>query len=392
MTTPRYQLVKPHANALKMDFLGVVGWTFDAQSVQIALNSIDENEEVIINMHTPGGDAGEGIAIKNMLLSHRGHVTVNILSYSLSAASIIAMGANTVNMAPDAGFMIHRAWSCFCGNGEEMISQGQSLVKHDEMILQSYKARGEKLNLNDSELNDAIQKETWYTASDAIEAGFVDAILEPQGIEAVEELELNTDELEQLVLPTSTPETVLAQLGVKRQPSGYLTMTKPTTGLANAKGAAAQTAAPVETGITQEQYDQGVAQAHNDMHERYAALMPHAEARGMDWVKAQAAKTHLSVDDILDIAGDAPQASAEQPEDDTEPKVVSLTPEDFQKQIQDASAAAVRAALAETSDTGGVGSGSSEGGQPTNESINDQIKRAQALAHQDNIRNGTAQA
>ncbi len=396
--TAQYQLVKNTANALTMDFMGVIGWSFDAQSVNMALNLIEENEPVVINMHSPGGNLGDSIAIKNMLLAHRGEVTVNVYCHCLSGGPVIAMGADTVNMAPDAGMMIHRAWDCFCGHAEGMANYARNLNVNDRMMLESFKARGDKINLSDEELKSAIEAETWYTASDAIEAGLADAILDPTGFEVPESIDIDPDAIEQLVLPTSTPETVLAQLGVKRQPSGLLTMTKAAQASANAP-AAKPAVAPVENTFTQDDINEATANAQSDMQARFEKLMPYAQSKGMEWVSAQAAKTNLNVDDIIEIAGEPAKASVEpvvpavEPAAGGEPKPQASAEgdADLTKIAQDAAAAAVQAVHAQASTSNQVPSGSSEGGQPAADSDEALIAKAQAAAHAANVRNGTAQ-
>jgi len=91
-----------------------------------------------VNINSPGGSVFEGIAIYNLLASHSGSVVVNILGVAASAASIIAMAADTINMHTSSQLMIHRAWTVAVGNSEELLETASFLDRIDSSLADVY--------------------------------------------------------------------------------------------------------------------------------------------------------------------------------------------------------------------------------------------------------------
>ncbi len=82
------------------DFFG----GFTARALASLLRSA---KDVIVNINSPGGSYIEGVAMYNMLVQHEGEVIVNVLGQASSAAAIIAMAGDKLNMAPAAVLFIH---------------------------------------------------------------------------------------------------------------------------------------------------------------------------------------------------------------------------------------------------------------------------------------------
>ncbi|EPJ5267720.1 head maturation protease, ClpP-related, partial [Providencia stuartii] len=94
--------------------LDVIGEDFwgegvTAKRISAALRAIG-NQDVVVNINSPGGDMFEGLAIYNLLRAHNGKVTVNILGIAASAASVIAMAGDEIRMGRGAFLMIHNCW------------------------------------------------------------------------------------------------------------------------------------------------------------------------------------------------------------------------------------------------------------------------------------------
>ena len=68
-----------------------------------------EGKDLKIYINSPGGSAFAGVAIYNMLLRHSGKKEVFIDGLAASAASIIAMAGDVINIPKNAYLMIHRA-------------------------------------------------------------------------------------------------------------------------------------------------------------------------------------------------------------------------------------------------------------------------------------------
>jgi ATP-dependent Clp protease, protease subunit len=80
-------------------------------------------------------------------------------------------------MAPGALFMIHKAWTMTYGNADDLMGEAALLEKIDGTLADTYAARTGK---EAAEVMDLMAAETWFTAQEAVDAGFADRIAESQ--------------------------------------------------------------------------------------------------------------------------------------------------------------------------------------------------------------------
>lgn len=135
--------------------------------------SMITGKEVYLHISSPGGDAFEGIAIYNFLKQSGKTITVICEGLVASAASIIAMAGDKIEMEDDARLMIHNAASYGFGNAEFMEKRAAALHSANQAIKASYMGR---FNGSENELTSFMAKETYFTATEAIEWGFADSI------------------------------------------------------------------------------------------------------------------------------------------------------------------------------------------------------------------------
>ena len=129
---------------------------------------------VTVNLNSPGGDMFEGLAIYNLLREHDGEVTVKVLGLAASAASVIAMAGDKVQIARAGFFMVHNAWVIAAGNRHDLADIASWLKPFDDAMASIYAARtGGDLKAM-AKLMDA---ETWISGQAAIDDGFADEFL-----------------------------------------------------------------------------------------------------------------------------------------------------------------------------------------------------------------------
>ncbi|MEQ5149174.1 head maturation protease, ClpP-related [Providencia stuartii] len=158
--------------------LDVIGEDFwgegvTAKRISSALRAIGNND-VVVNINSPGGDMFEGLAIYNLLRAHSGKVTVNILGIAASAASIIAMAGDEIQMGRGAFLMIHNCWAVGVGNRHDFAKLANDLAPFDKSMADIYVARSGQ---SDETVSQMMDNETYIGASDAIEKGFADSLL-----------------------------------------------------------------------------------------------------------------------------------------------------------------------------------------------------------------------
>lgn len=137
------------------------------------LNSGDGDVSIWIN--SPGGDCFAAAQIYNMLMDYRGGaVTVKIDGIAASAASVIAMAGETVEISPTGMIMIHNPATCTWGDAEEMKAAAKMLDEVKESIINAYEI---KTSLSREKISRLMDAETWLSAHKAIELGFADKIM-----------------------------------------------------------------------------------------------------------------------------------------------------------------------------------------------------------------------
>jgi len=139
------------------------------------LSALSEHagEDVTILLDSEGGSVTDGLSIHNAIMQYSGNITVHIDAICASIATVIACAADRVVMNSNAKFMIHRAWTVAMGNSVEFRSMADILELMDADIASAY---GDKTDLPEDELLGMMEAETWMSAEQAYELGFIDEI------------------------------------------------------------------------------------------------------------------------------------------------------------------------------------------------------------------------
>jgi ATP-dependent Clp endopeptidase proteolytic subunit ClpP len=152
------------------DGIGLFG--VEAESFINEINAMDVNQ-ITLRINSPGGNVFDGTAIYNALRRHKAKVDVKIDGLAASMASIIALAGDTVEMADNAFFMIHMPWSLVVGDSEDMRKEADVL---DQLAGAAVKTYANRSGMSEADVRSAMKEETWYSAEQAKDAGFVDTI------------------------------------------------------------------------------------------------------------------------------------------------------------------------------------------------------------------------
>lgn len=184
---PSIQAAAVDDNSISIfDVIGQDYWTGDgvtAKRIAGALRAIGDGD-VVVNVNSPGGDMFEGLAIYNLLREHQGHVTVKILGVAASAASIIAMAGDEVQIARAGFLMIHNAWTYAAGNRHDFRAYADYLEPFDAAMADVYVARSGQ---DAKSIEQMMDGETWIGGSKAIDQGFADTLLASDEVAAGDE-------------------------------------------------------------------------------------------------------------------------------------------------------------------------------------------------------------
>ncbi|MGM0863380.1 MAG: head maturation protease, ClpP-related [Bacillota bacterium] len=168
----------------KLTIYGDIGesWWGDyvtANEVETMLKNISA-KHIDVHINSYGGDVFDGIAIYNQLKNHKATITTNIDGIAASAASIIAMAGDEVVMNVGSMMMIHEGSTIARGNKGDIRKTLNALEGIDKSIADIYmtKFAGER-----TDIDTMITNETWFTSSEAVDAGLADKVNETQSIE-----------------------------------------------------------------------------------------------------------------------------------------------------------------------------------------------------------------
>lgn len=175
--TPRPFNVTRNGDSASIYIYDVISadWGVSALSVIDAINQAGDAKTLNIHINSPGGDVFEGRAIMAAISAFRGKTIAKIDSLCASAATSIALACNEIEMADGAFFMIHNASGMAWGDKTDLRNTADVLEKIEGAIVNDYTSRTGK---PEQEIRAKMQAETWFTAQEALEYGFIDSITE----------------------------------------------------------------------------------------------------------------------------------------------------------------------------------------------------------------------
>lgn len=157
-------------------------WGIDATMFKKDWDEIRDKKNITLYLNSPGGDVFDGMAIANMIASRRDNVSVEIYGLAASIASVIALAGSKLTMAEATFFMIHNPFGMAIGDSAEMMKMAELLDKMQGEFINVYESHSD---LSREEIQEAMENETWYTAAEAQEAGFVDEIIQVEKLAAM---------------------------------------------------------------------------------------------------------------------------------------------------------------------------------------------------------------
>ena len=177
--------------------IGEDWWTgggVTAKKVSAQLRAIGDRP-VIVQINSPGGDMFEGIAIYNVLREHSQDITIQVMGMAASAASMIAMAGNRIEIGAASFLMIHNCWVGAQGNRNDLREVADWLEPFDAAARAVYAARtGE----SEEDIGRWLDAETYMSGSQAIERGFADALLASDQIKVDEKAKASDREINEL--------------------------------------------------------------------------------------------------------------------------------------------------------------------------------------------------
>lgn len=145
-----------------------------------------QGDSVRVEINSPGGDVFAGLAIYNGLRNSGKKVNVRVLGLAASAASLVAMAGDTIEMPENSFMMVHNPWGFAMGGASDMRDTADMLDKLGTSLASTYAKRTGK---SAEEITALLDAETWMSAAEAVDAGFATAVISEVPVKAAFDLD-----------------------------------------------------------------------------------------------------------------------------------------------------------------------------------------------------------
>ena len=172
--------ISNEGNVLTIMMHDAIGDSWVGLDSNTVVSEIKRNadKELHFNINSFGGDAYAGIAIYNAAAQHPQKVTANITGIGYSAASIIPMAADVINIAENGSLGIHPAWLYSVGNRFALRDSANWLETLDGQIVDTYVARtGRTRDEVEAWFLGENHDGTVFSGKQCVEYGFADALI-----------------------------------------------------------------------------------------------------------------------------------------------------------------------------------------------------------------------
>lgn len=140
--------------------------------------NLKAGDELMVRINSPGGNLFDGTTMYNYLRTLKAKVTVRVDGVAASAASIVAMAGDRIEMPENSFLFIHNPWMFAAGDAAAMRKAAEDLDQLREGAVATYLRRTDG-KLTRVELIKMLDSETWLTAEQSVQHGFADEVDEP---------------------------------------------------------------------------------------------------------------------------------------------------------------------------------------------------------------------
>ena len=152
-------------------------------AVRKQLEAYDRPDSITVHIDSPGGVVSDGLAIHDFLTT-RGLPVTTIGEgrvYSIATVILLAGDKGKRYMTKNASFMVHNPWGGMYGTADEMEEYAQELRRIEAQLAGIYR---EKTGQDEDKIKEWMSRDTYFSADEAIEIGFADAIYQGEPVEA----------------------------------------------------------------------------------------------------------------------------------------------------------------------------------------------------------------
>lgn len=150
------------------------GWGVTVSDFKKEFDAVRGKPAIRLLLNSPGGDPFDGLALHNILSTVREKLTVEIIGLAASAASLPALAGKRLLMTRGTYLMIHDPIAILAGRKDDLRKTANLLEKLEADFTRIYSAACGK---SEDTVSGWMKAETWFSAEEAVQAGFCDEVL-----------------------------------------------------------------------------------------------------------------------------------------------------------------------------------------------------------------------
>jgi len=154
----------------------------NVSQVKDILEANKDADQIIVHIHSRGGDVSEGFAIHDLLTSSGKEIITQIEGLCASIATVVALSGTTRRMTKNSDFFIHNPWTFGEGDADELRKRADEVQAAEDKLKNFYH---DKTGVEITTLDNLMKEETTLSADQALEMKFVTEIVEEQKAYAI---------------------------------------------------------------------------------------------------------------------------------------------------------------------------------------------------------------
>jgi ATP-dependent Clp protease protease subunit len=173
-----YEIKATSDDSAELFIYDYIGWPFNDAGEVVRSVADMRGKDITVRINSPGGDVFDAMAIYNAFTGHDAKVTTRAEALAASAASIILLAGKEVQAYQNAMLMVHDPWLLVAGNRYDLREAADILDKISGNMVDIY---SEQSNVGKKDMREMLKSETWLTAKEAKDKGFINTILDRKG-------------------------------------------------------------------------------------------------------------------------------------------------------------------------------------------------------------------
>lgn len=154
------------------------GQGLTAKQFDASLKELGSPGSILLRINSPGGDVMDAMAIYTMLKASKAKVTARIEGIAASAASLIAMACDRIEIAENAYMLIHQPWTVASGSADDLATAAGDLERMSDSYARIYSSRsGQPI----AAVKALMEEDRLMNADEAVRRGYADSLASGMG-------------------------------------------------------------------------------------------------------------------------------------------------------------------------------------------------------------------